>query len=155
MGLQHSWLFNSDTVSYSVKSSEIADPKRVPAKNMAAGRHAASHPWHDLSIGDAAPSLFNAVIEIPRGSKVKYELDKATGLLYVDRILYSSVVYPHNYGFIPQTLCEDNDPLDVLVLMQVLPDNRTIVARHLVAKGISSEIALWILVVAHFGELHA
>lgn len=86
---------------------------------MAAGRHAASHPWHDLSIGDEAPSLFNAVIEIPRGSKVKYELDKATGLLYVDRILYSSVVYPHNYGFIPQTLCEDNDPLDVLVLMQV------------------------------------
>ena len=63
--------------------------------------------------------MFNAVIEIPRGSKVKYELDKATGLLYVDRILYSSVVYPHNYGFIPQTLCEDNDPLDVLVLMQV------------------------------------
>ncbi|CAL8464620.1 g4155 [Coccomyxa elongata] len=85
---------------------------------MAAGRHAASHPWHDLSIGNEAPSLFNAVIEIPRGSKVKYELDKATGLLYVDRILYSSVVYPHNYGFIPQTLCEDNDPLDVLVLMQ-------------------------------------
>ena len=78
-----------------------------------------SHPWHDLHIGDEAPHLFNAVIEIPRGSKVKYELDKATGLLYVDRILYSSVVYPHNYGFIPQTLCEDNDPLDVLVLMQV------------------------------------
>jgi inorganic pyrophosphatase len=60
----------------------------------------------------------NAVIEIPRGSKVKYELDKDTGLLYVDRILYSSVVYPHNYGFIPKTLCEDGDPLDVLVLMQ-------------------------------------
>jgi inorganic pyrophosphatase len=54
----------------------------------------------------------------PQASKVKYELDKETGLLYVDRILASSVRYPHNYGFIPQTLCEDNDPLDVLVLMQ-------------------------------------
>lgn len=53
-----------------------------------------------------------------QGSKVKYELDKDTGLLYVDRILASSVRYPHNYGFIPQTLCEDNDPLDVLVVMQ-------------------------------------
>lgn len=58
------------------------------------------------------------MIEIPRGSKVKYELDKATGLLHVDRVLYSSVVYPHNYGFIPQTYCEDHDPLDILVLMQ-------------------------------------
>ena len=86
---------------------------------MSKGRYAASHPWHDLEIGAEAPSCFNAVIEIPRGSKVKYELDKATGMMYVDRILYSSVVYPHNYGFIPQTLCEDNDPLDVLVIMQV------------------------------------
>ena len=60
----------------------------------------------------------HAVIEIPRGSKVKYELDKTTGLLLVDRVLYSSVVYPHNYGFIPRTYCEDHDPLDILVLMQ-------------------------------------
>ncbi|GAB4816521.1 hypothetical protein N2152v2_003567 [Parachlorella kessleri] len=58
------------------------------------------------------------LIEIPRGSKVKYELDKASGLLFVDRVLYSSVVYPHNYGFIPRTYCPDNDPLDILVLMQ-------------------------------------
>ncbi|CAD7695104.1 unnamed protein product [Ostreobium quekettii] len=79
---------------------------------------AAAHPWHDLSIGDNAPDMFNAVIEIPRGSKVKYELDKETGLIQVNRVLYSSVVYPHNYGFIPQTYCEDGDPLDVLVLMQ-------------------------------------
>ncbi|CAL5224621.1 g7337 [Coccomyxa viridis] len=85
---------------------------------MSKGRYAASHPWHDLDIGEEAPAMFNAVIEIPRGSKVKYELDKATGMMFVDRILYSSVVYPHNYGFIPQTLCEDNDPLDVLVIMQ-------------------------------------
>nr|KJB49660.1 hypothetical protein B456_008G132200 [Gossypium raimondii] len=58
------------------------------------------------------------VVEIAKGSKVKYELDKKTGMIKVDRVLYSSVVYPHNYGFIPRTLCEDNDPLDCLVIMQ-------------------------------------
>ncbi|CAL5396856.1 unnamed protein product [Camellia sinensis] len=58
------------------------------------------------------------VVEISKGSKVKYELDKKTGMIKVDRVLYSSVVYPHNYGFIPRTLCEDNDPMDVLVIMQ-------------------------------------
>jgi len=77
-----------------------------------------AHPWHDLPIGKGAPEIVNAVIEIPQGSKVKYELDKETGMCKVDRVLYSSVVYPHNYGFIPQTLGEDNDPLDILVLMQ-------------------------------------
>ncbi len=76
------------------------------------------HPWHDVAIGPETPNAIRAVIEIPKGSKVKYELDKDTGLLAVDRILYSSVMYPANYGFIPQTLGEDNDPLDVLVLMQ-------------------------------------
>jgi len=76
------------------------------------------NPWHDVDIGPAAPREFYAVIEIPRGSKVKYELDKTSGLIKVDRILYSSVIYPTNYGFIPKTLGEDNDPLDVLVLMQ-------------------------------------
>ncbi|XP_031125568.1 soluble inorganic pyrophosphatase PPA1 [Ipomoea triloba] len=81
-------------------------------------RSIAAHPWHDLEIGSDAPSIVNVVIEITKGSKVKYELDKKTGLIMVDRILYSSVVYPHNYGFIPRTLCEDNDPMDVLVLMQ-------------------------------------
>ncbi|CAN0889257.1 Probably inactive receptor-like protein kinase At2g46850 [Linum grandiflorum] len=86
-------------------------------------RTVAAHPWHDLEIGPEAPKVFNVVVEITKGSKVKYELDKKTGMIKVDRILYSSVVYPHNYGFIPRTLCEDNDPLDVLVLMQepVLP----------------------------------
>lgn len=76
------------------------------------------HAWHDVEIGADAPRLFNAVVEIPKGSKVKYELDKATGLMRVDRVLYSSVLYPANYGFIPQTLGDDRDPLDVLVLMQ-------------------------------------
>ncbi|CBI38728.3 unnamed protein product, partial [Vitis vinifera] len=86
-------------------------------------RSVAAHPWHDLEIGPGAPQIFNCVVEITKGSKVKYELDKKTGLIKVDRILYSSVVYPHNYGFIPRTLCEDNDPMDVLILMQepVLP----------------------------------
>ncbi|KAK1321341.1 Soluble inorganic pyrophosphatase [Acorus calamus] len=83
----------------------------------------AAHPWHDLEIGPGAPGVFNCVIEISKGSKVKYELDKTSGLIKVDRVLYSSVVYPHNYGFIPRTICEDADPMDVLVLMQepVLP----------------------------------
>ena len=76
------------------------------------------HPWHDVPIGDKAPEEFWVGIEIPKGDKVKYELDKNTGLLRVDRILYSSVVYPANYGFIPRTYGDDGDPLDVLVLMQ-------------------------------------
>jgi len=76
-----------------------------------------AHPWHDLPNNpDTAHDGFSCVIEIPRGSKVKYELDKPTGLLRVDRILYSSVVYPANYGFIPRSYCDDGDPLDVLVL---------------------------------------
>jgi inorganic pyrophosphatase len=68
-----------------------------------------------------------AIVEIPTGSKVKYELDKETGLLRLDRILYSSVHYPANYGFIPQTLAEDDDPLDVLVLCQEKLDPLTLV----------------------------
>ncbi|CAI0392323.1 unnamed protein product [Linum tenue] len=77
-----------------------------------------NRPAFHIYAGPGAPSVFNVVIEISKGSKVKYELDKKTGLIKVDRILYSSVVYPHNYGFIPRTLCEDSDPMDVLVLMQ-------------------------------------
>jgi len=74
--------------------------------------------WHDVSPGNELPRDFQAVIEIPLGSNVKYELDKPTGLLKVDRIIHSAVFYPANYGFIPQTYAEDNDPLDVLVLCQ-------------------------------------
>jgi inorganic pyrophosphatase len=76
------------------------------------------HPWHDVSPGKHLPRDFQAIIEIPLGSNVKYELDKPTGLLKVDRIIHSAVFYPANYGFIPQTYAEDNDPLDVLVLCQ-------------------------------------
>lgn len=76
------------------------------------------HPWHDVELGDELPDVFPAIIEVPKGSKTKYELDKKTGMIKVDRILYSSVQYPANYGFIPRTLGEDHDPLDVLVLGQ-------------------------------------
>jgi inorganic pyrophosphatase len=76
------------------------------------------HPWHDVTPGEALPREFNAIIEIPFGSSVKYELDKVSGLIKLDRVLYSAVYYPANYGFIPQTLAEDDDPLDVLVLCQ-------------------------------------
>ena len=76
------------------------------------------HPWHDVTPGDQLPQEFNTVIEIPFGSSVKYELDKISGLIKLDRVLYSAVYYPANYGFIPQTLAEDDDPLDVLVLCQ-------------------------------------
>ena len=76
------------------------------------------HPWHDCYVDDShIASTFPVVIEIPKGSKNKYELDKETGLLRLDRILYSAVYYPANYGFIPQTLAEDGDPLDILVMV--------------------------------------
>jgi inorganic pyrophosphatase len=77
-----------------------------------------SHPWHDIAVEEPVEEHFPAFIEIPKGSKVKYELDKETGLLKVDRILYSAVHYPASYGFIPRTYCDDGDPLDVLVLGQ-------------------------------------
>ena len=72
--------------------------------------------WHDISPKAISKNKFTSVIEIPKGSKVKYELDKTTGLLKMDRILYTSTHYPANYGFIPRTYAEDGDPLDVLVL---------------------------------------
>ncbi len=75
-----------------------------------------AHPWHDVRLPDHPEVWFPVFIEIPMGSKVKYELDKATGLLRVDRVLYSAVHYPANYGFVPRTYCDDQDPLDVLVL---------------------------------------
>ena len=76
------------------------------------------HPWHDVTPGEGIPQEFNCIVEIPFGSSVKYELDKDSGLIKLDRVLYSAVYYPANYGFIPQTLAEDDDPMDVLVLCQ-------------------------------------
>ena len=73
------------------------------------------HPWHDVTLPRYVEEAIPAFIEIPTGSKVKYELDKASGLLRVDRILFSAVRYPANYGFVPRTYCDDGDPLDILV----------------------------------------
>jgi inorganic pyrophosphatase len=73
------------------------------------------HPWH-ISIGDNAPQIVKAVIEIPENTRVKYELDKSTGLLKMDRVLYASIYYPLNYGLVPQTYFDDGDPLDILVM---------------------------------------
>lgn len=75
-----------------------------------------AHPWHDVPLSKDPAVWFPVFIEIPKGSKVKYELDKETGLLMVNRVLYSAVFYPANYGFVPRTYCPDEDPLDVLVL---------------------------------------
>jgi inorganic pyrophosphatase len=78
-----------------------------------------AHPWHDIELPpDDDLNVFPVVIEVPQGNKTKYELDKPTGLLRVDRVLYSAVHYPANYGFVPRTYAEDDDPIDVLVLGQ-------------------------------------
>lgn len=77
------------------------------------------HPWHEVSTGENPPELVNAIIEIPKGSRAKYEIDKDSGIIKLDRVIYASMYFPLNYGFIPQTLGEDHDPLDVVVLTQV------------------------------------
>ena len=77
------------------------------------------NPWHHVSYGPDAPAVVQSIIEIPKGAKARYKLDKASGLLRLDRVLFSSVQYPANYGFIPQTYCDDGDPLDILVLSQI------------------------------------
>ena len=78
-----------------------------------------SNPWHTVTIGNEAPEVVNGIIEIPKGSRAKYELDKESGLLILDRVLYSAMYYPANYGFIPKTYCDDKDPLDILILSQI------------------------------------
>ena len=78
-----------------------------------------NNPWHKVKIGNNAPDIVNGIIEIPKNTRAKYELDKDSGLLVMDRVLYSSFVYPANYGFIPQTYCDDKDPLDILILTQI------------------------------------
>ncbi len=87
----------------------------------------AMNPWHDIDAGRVTPESFVAVVEIPKGSKKKYELDKETGLIKLDRILFTSTHYPSNYGFIPKTYADDNDPLDVLVLCSETLDPLTMV----------------------------
>jgi len=77
------------------------------------------HPWHGVPYGEGAPHVLNAIIEIPQGSRAKYEVDKPSGLLKLDRVLFSSFYYPYNYGFIPQTYGGDKDPLDILVISSI------------------------------------
>jgi inorganic pyrophosphatase len=77
------------------------------------------NPWHHVNPGEEVPDIVNGIIEIPKGTRAKYELDKSTGLLILNRVLFSSVYYPANYGFIPQTYCDDKDPLDILIISQI------------------------------------
>ena len=83
--------------------------------------------WHDINPSEITPECFSAVIEISKGSKLKYELDKETGIMRLDRILYTSTHYPANYGFLPLTYADDNDPLDVLVICSEPINSMTLV----------------------------
>lgn len=107
------------------------DSSPDPARRLQPSPHRRNEPmthaWHDVTPGERLPREFTAVIEIPRGASVKYELDKETGLLRMDRVLHSAVYYPANYGFIPQTYADDDDPLDVLVLTVEPVDPLTLV----------------------------
>jgi inorganic pyrophosphatase len=77
------------------------------------------NPWHQVQPQTEKTDVVKGIIEIPKGNRAKYELDKDSGLLKLDRVLYSSMYYPHNYGFIPQSFCDDKDPLDILILSQI------------------------------------
>jgi inorganic pyrophosphatase len=105
-----------------------------------------NHPWHDISVGDKSPKIVNAIIEISRGSKAKYEVDKESGLLKLDRVLHAAFYYPINYGFIPKTFAGDNDPLDILVLSQIdfeplsIVSAKVIGVMRMIDKGIDDKI---------------
>ncbi|MGB0864612.1 MAG: inorganic diphosphatase [Saprospiraceae bacterium] len=77
------------------------------------------NPWHKVNIGSKSPDIVNGIVEIPKNTRAKYELDKESGMLVLDRVLYSSIYYPANYGFIPKTYCDDKDPLDIVVISQI------------------------------------
>jgi inorganic pyrophosphatase len=108
----------------------------------------ALHPWHDIPTGPNPPEIVTAVIEIPTNERNKYELDKRLGMFRLDRVLHSAVHYPGDYGFLPRTLGDDGDPLDVLVLMKIpvftgcLVDARPIGLFHLVDHGVADEKVL-------------
>ena len=91
-----------------------------------------NHPWHGVNYGNNAPTVVNAIVEIPQGSRSKYEVDKDSGLLKLDRVIYSSFHYPINYGFIPQTLGQDNDPLDILILCSQSIQSLTIIESRVI-----------------------
>lgn len=106
------------------------------------------HPWHDIPTGPNPPAEVTAVVEIPTNERNKYELDKTLGIFRLDRVLYSAVHYPGDYGFLPRTLGDDGDPLDVLVLMTIpvftgcLVDARPIGLFHLIDRGVADEKVL-------------
>ena len=103
------------------------------------------HPWHEAPIGANPPELINGIIEISTGMRTKYEVDKETGLLSLDRVLYSAVYYPANYGFIPQTLGDDHDPLDIMILCRepiqplCLVSARVIGVMRMIDQGLGDE----------------
>ncbi len=103
------------------------------------------HPWHGVSFGEHAPRIVNAIIEIPQGSRCKYEIDKPTGLLKLDRVIFSSFYYPINYGFIPRTYGGDKDPLDILVITSLpvqpltLMDAKVIGVMQMIDQGDSDD----------------
>lgn len=101
-----------------------------PASRSAERNTYMANIWHDISPDRISPEDFICVIEIPKGSKKKYELDKQTGLIILDRILHTSTHYPANYGFIPRTYGDDNDPLDVLLLCSESLDPLTLVMAY-------------------------
>ena len=115
---------------------------------MSVVSHRGLHPWHDIPTGPKPPREVTAVIEIPTNERNKYELDKALGVFRLDRVLHSAVHYPGDYGFLPRTLADDGDPLDVLVLMTIpvftgcLVDARPIGLFHLMDKGVADEKVL-------------
>ena len=100
-----------------------------------------TNPWHKVNVGEKAPHTVNGIIEIPKNTRAKYELDKESGMLILDRVLYSSIYYPANYGFIPKTYCDDNDPLDILILSQItvvplcIVSAKVIGVMHMIDKG--------------------
>lgn len=106
------------------------------------------HPWHDIPTGSNPPAEVTAVIEIPTNERNKYELDKTLGVFRLDRVLHSAVHYPGDYGFLPRTLGDDGDPLDVLVLMTIpvftgcLVNTRPVGLFHLVDRGAADEKVL-------------
>ena len=99
---------------YSIDPLEVQHSDKIRIRAAHSRNALITQHWHDFSPGDYVPRQFNAAIEIPLGSNIKYELDKGSGLIRMDRVLYSSVFYSANQGFIPRTLAEDHDPLDVL-----------------------------------------
>ena len=115
-------------------------PRAIPSRGL--------HPWHDIPTGPKPPEVVNAIIEIPTRERNKYELDKALGIFRLDRVLASAVHYPGDYGFLPRTLGDDGDPLDVLVITTIpvftgcLVECRPIGLFHLIDRGKADEKVL-------------